>query len=241
MNQPKVLVCVLHCDRKAHNALIPLESIALLDYPNYEVYYNIETKEPEKWSNLIAQTYPRVTKLWYDIWNYESNWHKKPQFDQDQARLVPIVRGRNDSIECALDVGAEYILFVDSDMVIPQNTITKLMSHNKPMVGGFVKGRNDHKSASYIFGNERGVIDLPNDLVECDHGNIGFVLIKKEVFEVLKFRRGRSQRKGNLQSDDPNYCEDAEILGYGRHVVDKSVMVQHIDETVIPFGNGAQF
>lgn len=179
--------------------------------------------------------------MWYDIWNYESNWHKKPQFDQDQARLVPIVRGRNDSIECALDVGAEYILFVDSDMVIPQNTITKLMSHNKPMVGGFVKGRNDHKEASYIFGNERGTLDLPNDLVECDHGNIGFVLIKKEVFEVLKFRRGRSQRKGNLQSDDPNYCEDAEILGYGRHVVDKSVKVEHIDETQIPFGNGAQF
>jgi hypothetical protein len=126
-------------------------------------------------------------------------------------------------------------------MVIPQNTIKKLMSHHKPMVGGFVKGRNDHKEASYIFGNERGTVDLPNDLVECDHGNIGFVLIKKEVFEVLKFRRGRSQRKGNLQSDDPNYCEDAEILGYGRHVVDKSVKVEHIDETVLPFNNGAQY
>ena len=238
---PKVLVCVLHCDRKYHNRMIPLESITLLDYPNYEVYYNIETKDKDNWKDLITASYPRLPKLYYDFWNYESNWWKKPEFDQDQARLVPIVRGRNDAIECALDVGAEYILFVDSDMVIPQNTIKKLMSHNKPMVGGFVKGRNDHKEASYIFGNERGTVDLPNDLVECDHGNIGFVLIKKEVFEVLKFRRGRSQTKGNLQSDDPNYCEDAEILGYGRHVVDKSVKVEHIDETVLPFNNGAQY
>jgi hypothetical protein len=238
---PKVLVCVLHCDRKHHNRLVPVKSIAALDYDNFEVYYNIETKEPDDWKDLIAFSHPIMPKVHYDFWNYQSNWWKKPQFDQDQARLVPIVRGRNDSIECALDVGAEYILFVDSDMIIPANTITKLMSHNKPMVGGFVKGRNDHKSASYIFGNERGTKDLPNDLVECDHGNIGFVLIKKEVFEVLKFRRGRSQRKGHLQSDDPNYCEDAEILGYGRHVVDKSVKVEHIDETVIPFENGAQF
>lgn len=238
---PKVLVCVLHCDRKYHNRLIPLDSIAALEYENFEVYYNIETKETDNWKDLIAFSYPKLPKIYWDFWNYQSNWWKKPEYDQDQARLVPIVRGRNDSIECALDVGADYILFVDSDMIIPPNTITKLMRHNKPMVGGFVKGRNDHKEASYIFGNERGVIDLPNDLVECDHGNIGFVLIKKEVFEVLKFRRGRSQRKGNLQSDDPNYCEDAEILGFGRHVVDKSVQAQHIDETQIPFGNGAQF
>lgn len=238
---PKVLVCVLHCDRKHHNRLVPVKSIAALEYDNFEVYYNIETKEPENWKDLIAYSHPIMPKVHYDFWNYQSNWWKKPQFDQDQARLVPIVRGRNDSIECALDVGAEYLLFVDSDMVIPPNTITKLMSHNKPMVGGYVKGRNDHKSASYIFGNERGVKELGNDLVECDHGNIGFVLIKKEVFEVLKFRRGRSQRKGHLQSDDPNYCEDAEILGFGRHVIDKSVKVEHIDETVIPFKNGAQY
>lgn len=245
MNNPKVLVCVLHCDRKWHNRMHSVESISNLDYDNYEVYLNIETI-PEnvsynRWNDLITGFTNNGKTLHYDFWHYESSWHKKPQFDQDQARLVPIVRGRNDSIECALDVGAEYILFVDSDMVIPPNTIKKLMSHNKPMVGGFVKGRNDHKTASYIFGNERGLIDLPNDLVECDHGNIGFVLIKKEVFEILKFRRGRSQRKGHLQSDDPNYCEDAEILGFGRHVVDKSVKAEHIDETQIPFGNGAQF
>lgn len=241
--KPKVLVCVLHCDRKHHNRLVPLESIANLQYDNFEVYYNIETKQPDNWKDLITLSYPKFKKLWYDFWNYESNWWKKPEFDQDQARLVPIVRGRNDAIECALDVNADYILFVDSDMIIPPHTITRLMSHNLPMVGGLVKGRNDHKSARYIFGNERGEVDLGNGLIQCDHGNIGFVLIKRDVFGVLKFRRGWSQVKGvnHKQSDDPNYCEDAERMGFGRHVVDTQVQVQHIDETVLPFNHGAQY
>ena len=230
MNYHKVLVCVLHCDRKAHNALIPLESIALLDYPNYEVYYNIETKDKDNWKDLIAASYPRLPKLYYDFWNYESNWWKKPEFDQDQARLVPIVRGRNDAIECALDVGADYILFVDSDMVIPQNTITKLMSHNKPMVGGFVKGRNGHKHVSYVFGE---VEELGNDLILCDSGNTGFVLIKREVFGILKFRRGWHRITGITQPDDPNYCSDAFLMGFGRLLVDKSVEAKHLDETVL--------
>lgn len=245
MEQPKVLVCVLHCDRKWHNRLTPGESIKNLDYLNFEVYLNIETTDQSKWADLVNQF--EGLALHTDFWNYQSSWSKKPQFDQDQARLVPIVRGRNDSIECALEVGADYLLFVDSDMIIPADTITRLMSHNRPMVGGLVKGRNDHKSARYVFGNERGVIPLKdengvkNGLLECDHGNIGFVLIKREVFGVLKFRRGWSQRKGvtHLQSDDPNYCEDAEILGFGRHVIDTNVEAKHIDETVLEFGNGA--
>lgn len=238
---PKVLIAVLHCDRKHHNRLVPVESICNQDYPNYEIYYNIESKHPETFHDLIAMTYPRCSKLWYDFWSYESNWWKKPEFDQDQARLVPIVRGRNDAIECALDVGAEYLLFVDSDMVIPKDTISRLIAHNKPMVGGYVPGRNDHKHVHYIFGNVGGIKDLGNGLKECDHGNIGFVLIRKDVFSTLKFRRGADRQRGNLQSDDPNYCFDALYNGFGRHIIDTNVVVQHVDETEIPFEDGAQF
>jgi glycosyltransferase involved in cell wall biosynthesis len=219
--------------------MIPLESITLLDYPNYEVYYNIETKDKDNWKDLIAASYPRLPKLYYDFWNYESNWWKKPEYDQDQARLVPIVRGRNDAIECALDVGAEYILFVDSDMVIPQNTIKKLMSHNKPMVGGYVPGRNEHKNVHYIFGD---IKDLDNDLKECDFGNIGFVLIKWELFSKLRFRRGPDRIKGgDMQSDDPNYCFDALYNGFGRYYIDTSVRPTHIDDNVLDFKSGAQY
>jgi hypothetical protein len=181
-------------------------------------------------------------KTYYDWWSCESTWWKKPTFDQDQARLVPICEGRNRAIECALELKVDYLLFVDTDMIIPSNTITQLMSRDRDMVGGFVRGRNDHKSAQYIFGAHYGIKDLGDGLIECDHGNIGFVLIKHKVFSVLRFRRGPNALLGHLQSDDPNYCYDWYDIWKGdRFYVDKKVEAKHLDETVIPFKDGAQY
>ena len=238
----KVLIAVLHCDRKAHNQLNCLQSIYNQDYPDYEVYHNIETTDKASFKPLLDYCAARDRITHFDFWNYESSWWKKPAFDQDQARLVPICEGRNRAIECAVEINADYLLFVDADMRVPANTITQLMARDKDMVGGYVKGRNDHKDAVYVFGGINGIKYLPDDLIECDHGNIGFVLIKRKVFEVLRFRRGRHCVLGHLQSDDPNYCFDwYDIWNGQRFYIDQKVKAEHIDDTVLPFNNGAQF
>jgi glycosyltransferase involved in cell wall biosynthesis len=240
---PKVLICILHCDRKAHNQKVCLESVYNQDYDNYEVYHNVETVEKNNFKDLIEYSKNQKINTHFDFWSYESSWWKKPTFDQDQARLVPICEGRNRSIEIALELRFDYLLFVDTDMIIPSNSISGLLSRQKDMIGGYVKGRNDHKHAEYIFGSQYGIKDLGNGLIECDHGNIGFCLISKKVFEHLKFRRGsHPTMPGHLQSDDPNYCFDWFLIWKGeRHFIDKNIHAQHIDETVIPFNDGAQY
>jgi hypothetical protein len=238
----KVLIAVLHCDRKAHNQLFSLDSIYHQDFNDYAVYHNVETEDMRNFFALmdIVREYP--VKTYYDFWNYDSTWWKQPVYDQDQARLVPICEARNRSIECAIDLQAENLLFVDADMQIPLDTITRLLARDKDLVGGYVRGRNDHKGAEYIFGHVNGIQDLGNGLIECDHGNIGFVMIKRKVFEVLRFRRGRHCTLGHLQSDDPNYCFDWLEMWHGeRFYVDKNVQAIHKDETKIPFFQGAQY
>jgi len=240
--QPKVLIAILHCDRKKHNQMHCLPSVYGQQYSNFQVYHNIETTSKENFLPLMRFATEQPIATHYDFWQCESTWWQKPTFDQDQARLVPICEGRNRAIDCALDTRAEYLLFVDADMVIPPNTITQLMARNKHMVGGYVRGRNDHKSAEYIFGSINGVKEVEPGLIECDHGNIGFVLLTKKVFEVLRFRRGRHCTLGHLQSDDPNYCFDWLNIWQGqRFYVDKNVPAHHIDETQIPFMQGAQY
>lgn len=238
----KVLISVLHCDRKAHNQLHCLQSIYNQDYPAYEVYHNIETADKTNFKPLMDYCARQGVTTHFDFWHYESTWWKKPAFDQDQARLVPICEGRNRAIDCAIEINADYLLFVDADMRIPANTITQLMARDKDMVGGYVKGRNGHKDAVYVFGGINGIKYLTDDLIECDHGNIGFVLMKRKVFEVLRFRRGRHCVLGHLQSDDPNYCFDWYDIWKGqRFYIDQTIKAEHIDDTVLPFNNGAQF
>lgn len=256
----KILIAVLHCDRKAHDQLTGLESLKNLDYGEHELiyYFNIQTEKPKGFEPLIKAVSewepPVIIKsedpltvvsypVHYDLWNINwSTWWKRPSFDQDQARLFPICIARNMAIDAALDLRCDKLMFVDSDMIVPSNTITKLSSHPYPMVGGLVPGRNNHKDLFYKFYEEGGEKDLGNGLIEVDHGNIGFCMIDRKVFEVLRFRRGPHATRGHLQSDDPNYCFDAlHKWGFGRHVLDTTVIPKHIDDNVNDFKNGSQY
>jgi hypothetical protein len=239
----KVLISVLMCDRKAHNMMIPIDDMINQDYSDKILYFNIETKNKDQWKPMFDRLDASGVEYYYDFWNLESSWWKNPKFDQDQARLVPICIGRNMSIDAALDLGAAWLMFVDSDMTFPVNSVSGLLSRGKKMIGGFVRGRNDHKHAEYIFGAINGIKDLGDGLIECDHGNIGFCLIKKDIFQYIRFRRGPADWDyGHLQSDDPNYCFDAlNKWGFERHFVDKKIEAKHHDETVLPFKEGAQY
>lgn len=248
-----VLIAVLLCDRKAHYQTKFLKSIMEQETNNpetgeeFNITYciNIETNQPSLFNELfekVAMYRDKGFKIFVDLWNFQSDWALKPKFDQDQSRLFPIVTARNMCVDAALDLNADILQFVDSDMIIPPHTVWKLASWDKNHIGGYVPGRNDHKEALYLFGHDLGIQHLPNGLIECDHANIGFCQIKREVFNRLRFRRGVHPTKGHLQSDDPNFCFDAFYKwGFGRHYVDPSVKVLHIDDDVNSFLEGAQF
>ena len=42
---------------------------------------------------------------------------------------------RNNMVESALEEGADYVLFIDADMRFPKDTLERLISHNKGIVG----------------------------------------------------------------------------------------------------------
>lgn len=239
----KTLLAVLMCDRKIHNMFIPLDSMVSQTHKDTILYFNIETNDPKKWQPLIDSLKTQGLEFHYDFWSFESSWWKKPEFDQDQTRLVPICMGRNMAIDCALDLKCDWLMFCDSDMRFPDYSLERLLARNKKMIGGYVRGRNKDKHAEYIFGHRNGIINHPDGLVECDHGNIGFCLISHEIYSRLRFRRGGASFDINhLQADDPNFCFDAlEKWGFERHFIDRNVQAEHIDEEHIEFKEGAQY
>ena len=215
MMTPKVLVACLHCDRKAHNQLIPHASIVNLTYANKIVYYYIETTDVGAFDALFKEIAESSNGLQFetDTWQLASSWWRKPAYDQDQQRLVPICMARNMCIEAAIGLGCDYLMFVDSDMVIAPDAIERFLEtaqkYNRNIVFGHVKGRNDHKSAEYVFPGKHALIELGDGVVELHHGNIGFALIHRSVFDKLRFRHGPHITDNSLQSDDPNFVTDA--------------------------------
>lgn len=242
----KILIACLHCKRKVHNQLIPHNSILNLHYQNKAVYYNIETDDTLAFAPLFAEI--DKEQIHTDVWQFKSSWWKKPEFDQDQQRLVPICIARNMSIEAALGMNAEWLMFIDSDMTCPPDTLSKFIetanNYNRKVVFGEVKGRNNHKEAEYFFPGKYGseAKNLGNNVWELHHGNIGFAVIHRSVFEKLRFRHGPHITDNSYQSDDPNFISDmVHSLGEDWPVLDRNIKATHIDEEILPFGSGAQY
>lgn len=233
LSSPRVLVATLLCDRKAESQKIAPPAMYKLRYPNKSLYFNVQTSDfdgtfaPLK--KLMGSNIRTSTE--YDVWDYKkSTWWNAPQFDQDQARLVPICIARNMAVDAALLGGYDYLFFVDADVVVPADSIERLMAHGKPLVSGLVPGRGAHGHVHYVFHPRQQV--KPN-LLACGHATCGFTLIERRLFEVLRFRQGPHpvERQVHL-SEDPAFGADAEVV-WGitdAWYVDTSLMAAHMDE-----------
>ena len=242
---PKVLVCTLLCDRKKFSQTSAPPALFNLTYPNIGFYFNVQTDDFdgnfEYLKDLIKENEDKVVHV--DTWNFKSSWWKAPTFDQDQARLVPICTARNMCIDCALLQGYDYIFFVDADVVVPPDSIERLITQNRPIVSGLVPGRGAHKAAVYAF----HFIGQPKPEVwNCEHSTCGFTLLKREVFEVLRFRQGPHPiHRETWLSEDPSYGADMKCIwaisdGWW---VDASLKADHVDDPLNPLtmDGGSQF
>lgn len=111
--------------------------------------------------------------------------------------LVPYARER--LAESALEIGADYLLMIDDDMLAPPDLFYKLVAHDKDIIAPLAFTRNpDHKPVIYEtvegfdpvagrrYGRTQFVLNYPkNQLVECDAVGFGAVLIKTEVFKRM--------------------------------------------------------
>ena len=236
-----ILTSTLLCDRKASSQLIAVRNLIALTHPDVEIYLNIETDNIANFDPVFDLLKASGKKFHYDIWKSESSWAAKPAFDQDQARLHPICIGRNMSIQAAMTLGATHIFQVDADVMVPPDSVERLLKIGRPLAGGVVPGRGAHghvQYVSHIKGNWNGY-------TECEYATCGFVLIARELFSLLKFRSGPHNRERHIMlSEDPAYGTDAhDLLGFPWWTLDMNLKAKHWDDPVKPLTNDqtAQF
>ncbi len=104
----------------------------------------------------------------------------------------PYDHSRNVAAKECLESGAEWLFFIDSDVLVPQHTLERLLMHRLPIVGGLYYRRHPNTHAEvFRFAPGSTQLDpipdysLQPGLNEVDGIGCGCLLIHRRVFEAL--------------------------------------------------------
>jgi glycosyltransferase involved in cell wall biosynthesis len=98
-----------------------------------------------------------------------------------------ITKQRNDLVEHAKNMQADYIFFIDTDMVIPPDSLVRLLKHDKDVVGAtYCKRVPPYETLGKLKGNQPTDDELrAGGLREAELLPAGVLLVKVSVFERI--------------------------------------------------------
>jgi hypothetical protein len=100
----------------------------------------------------------------------------------NKSSIVAIAR--NNGVQRAQELNADFILFLDSDMIFPRSTLHQLLAHNKDIVGATYTKRVPPYSILGLVLEEEPTCDA-RGLAEMRHVPTGCLLIRMTVFKAL--------------------------------------------------------
>ncbi len=184
-NFPKVLVGCPTSDHKSYCLEKYVDAIKNLSYPNYDILI-IDNSEKEDYYNLIKSFEISVKRIKY----------------LPKAR-DRIIKSRNLLINETIDKQYDYFLSLEQDVIPPKDVIEKLLKHKKLVIAGIyplvhtINGKKVLKSSVWMNYDPKTklmyrvknnfILNNPY-LFEISATGLGCVLIKREVFEKIKFR-----------------------------------------------------
>jgi hypothetical protein len=145
-----------------------------------------------------------------------------------------VAQARNDGVEHARNFGADFIFFLDSDMVFPPTALFRLLLHRKDIVGATYTKR----VAPFVVLGTR-LAEQPTvpsgELLEMQRIPTGCLLIKMNVFDKLSkpYFRFETNADGAIVGEDYVFCDRAREAGF--RIWCDAVMsreIGHIGQTV---------
>lgn len=147
-------------------------------------------------------------------------------------------QARNEAAKEALSVGASHLLFIDSDMIFPDDGILTLASKDKLIIGANYNLRRFPLMSTVKMSDENGEITqvegdkIPKYPFKCYAVATGFLLIRTEVFRILKDDKPwffyESHEDATI-GEDINFCKKARAKGIDIWC-DPTIEVKHIGD-----------
>lgn len=156
---------------------------------------------------------------------------------------MPFDHARNTGCLKLLELGWEWLYFLDDDVIPPNDVLIKLMSHNKPIVSGVYYRRYAPLAPVMLLESENGsgpqwITQYPeNSLIKVDYVGSGCLLIHRSVLESLpplsnrchwfEWRCDRTDLTHlEKTSEDFTFCKHARNHGF-EIFVDTSIQCIH--------------
>jgi len=121
----------------------------------------------------------------------------------------------------AVVLNADYMLWLDSDMVFPATTAVRLLAHNEPVVAGnYIRRQKPYKGVAYkkIGDWEKPLsFDIQDELVSVAGVGMGCLLIKTDIFKELSkpwFDFQWTPSSNDFLGEDMYLCQKITAAGY---------------------------
>ena len=171
-------------------------------------------------------------------------WKDQNKYDvQIYMRASTIVdKARNDLVEMALKDNCDYVMFIDSDTIIPKGAVDALLNMNVDIASGlyFSKGKPYLPVARVKEGDRHFFLEdfEFNQILEVQGVGMGFCLIHTKVFKDLEFpyfklEWKKFEGKDYQIAEDLYFCDEAIKKGYKIHL-NTGVVCNHFGVEVGP-------
>ena len=121
----------------------------------------------------------------------------------------------------AVGLNADYMLWLDSDMVFPATTAVRLLAHTEPVVAGnYIRRQKPYKGVAYkkIGDWEKPLsFDIQDELVSVAGVGMGCLLIKTDIFKELSkpwFDFQWTPSSNDFLGEDMYLCQKITAAGY---------------------------
>jgi len=153
-----------------------------------------------------------------------------------RSESVIVAKARNDAVDRARECDAEWLMFIDADMVFEPQMVEMLLAHDKDIVGGLcVKRVEPYTPTVFWYSDEEeryiaGDHFALNSLTKCDATGTAFLLIRMSAFDKLEKPYFAFPPSGEgIMGEDLYFCTKARDAGF-EIFVDTGVSVGHLGD-----------
>lgn len=150
---------------------------------------------------------------------------------------------RNAICEMAINFMFDHVFFVDSDIVLPTNTLVKLLEHEQDIISGVYIRKTPNECTPEIFIEKDGKSEhihpvhlYGNDIFEIVGCGFGCALVSTDVIKEIgypQFEYRLAQKWEDTISEDIDFCIKAKDKGY-KIYCDPTIKCKH--KGLIDFG-----